>query len=386
MSIYLHECRKLLFSLAIWGFVLLAMGLNLFLVGGSFADPYSRWVGTTAHVTGASLTGDYSNRLAQVQVPPEQSPLQDQLRAETEAAEEIYANYSTRYIADSYIAAGKLTPVWADKMHAKYDALQQEVNRKAAKGESLSLYFASATYSMHQQLFSQLSGFLLTEGGLLMALLIFLSVGYETLHRTEAVVCSTRTGRRVNLLKLLAALSIGLLFYGLLSAVTYASFFQLHDYGAIWQSHVSSLFNYRHDLLTGVRPFIAWGSFTVGTYFLATYGLSVGVILCFGLLAYIIALVCRQLYLGFFLFLAANACMVLLPMRIPASWPISFGVKFYSIFSPVWLWLKRSLWFTDGDADIVWRYFEIKGLAASAVVLILLCLLAAAFYKRRDLT
>jgi hypothetical protein len=168
--------------------------------------------------------------------------------------------------------------------------------------------------------------------------------------------------------------------------VTYASFFQLHDYEAIWQSYVSSLFNYRHDLLTGVRPFITWGSFTVGTYFLATYSLSVGVIICFALLAYTIALVCRQLYLGFFLFLAANACMVLLPMQIPASWPISFGVKFYSILSPVWLWLKRSLWFTDGDSDIVWRYFEIKGLAASAVVLVMLCLLAAAFYKRRDLT
>lgn len=386
MRLYLHECGKLFRSLAVWGFVVLCMALNLFLVWSSSGDSYSGWVSATAHETGVALSGDYHRTLSRINAPPERSQLQAQLQAETAAPVDIFDDYSTQYIAEIYSKVGKLTPVWAEKVNGKYDALQQVVNHKGARDESLSLYFASSTYSMHQQLFNQLPGWLITESSLLMALLVFLSVGYETIHQTESIVCSTRTGRRVTLFKLLAALSAGFFLYALLSALTYGFFFHIHDYGSIWQSHVSSLFNYRADVLTGPRPFITWGSFTVWTYFLAVLSVSMGLILCFALLAFIISLLLRHLYFNFFIFLAANACLIVLPYYIPSTWSSGLFVKFYVIFTPVWLWLKRSLWFTDGDIDIMWSYFEVKGVLISLFTLLVLCLLTAAHYKRRDLT
>lgn len=385
MSIYLHECSKLMRSTAIWGFVILCLGLNLLLVWDNYQDPYARLISSTAYETGVILDDEYQHSLSQINVPAEQRAPFDYLQADTSDAIDVFDTYSTDYIADIYIGATQLTTDWAEKMRAKYASLQQVVDNKAASDESMSLYFASLTYTMHQQLFKLISGWMLTEGGLLLTLLMFLSIGYETIHRTEDVVCSTRTGRRITYFKLLAALSIGLLMYALVCFLTYMLFFQIHDYSAIWPSHVSSLFNYRMDVLTGTRPFITWESFSVKTYFWATLGIRVGVIICFSLLAFIIGILIRHLYLSFFVFLAVNVGMILLPMYISSSTSISLWVKFQMILTPVWLWLKQSLWFTDGDMDIIWPYFEVKGLFASLFILIILCLLSAMHYKRRDL-
>ena len=71
-----------------------------------------------------------------------------------------------------------------------------------------------------------------------------------------------------------------------------------------------------------------------------------------------IAIFIRNQYIGFLVFLIINVTFVILPMQIPQTWTVWLYARYFSMLTPVWLWLKHSIWFTDGDADILWRNFE----------------------------
>ena len=56
--------------------------------------------------------------------------------------------------------------------------------------------------------------------------------------------------------------------YALLALFTLGPYLLLWDYRGIWDSSVSSQFNYFVDMLYS-RPFLTWADFTVGSYFAA---------------------------------------------------------------------------------------------------------------------
>ena len=231
-----------------------------------------------------------------------------------------------------------------------------------------------------------MTGRLLVEGALISALLVLLSVGYANNHRTEDIVYSTKKGRGILRSKMTSSLSAGLGAYNLLALFTYLVYFGLHEYGSIWGSNVSSVFNYRYDVIAGFRPFVTWYSFNVFTYFLAMLGMSIGVILCFSLMAFSVGVWIRNHYIGFIVFLAINAIFVALPVQIPQTLTAGLYVKYYFMLSPVWLWLKHSIWFTDGDVDILLPHFETLGLCVSLLILTTFCVFAAIYFRKRDLT
>jgi hypothetical protein len=271
-------------------------------------------------------------------------------------------------------------------MQDKYSALQKVVEKKAKNNESLTLYFAAATYNQHQLLFNSLTGLLLIEGVLVSVLIILLSVGYENVHRTEDIVYSTKRGRRILHSKIKASISMGLYTYAILAIFTFLVYFRVNEYGSIWGSSVSSIFNYRFDVIAGYRPFLTWYNFNVLTYFLATLGMSAGLILCFSLMAFGIGVLIRNHYIGFLVFILVNAVFIVLPSLIPSKLTVGLCARYYSMLSPVWLWLKHSIWFTDGDVDILWPYFEALGLCVSFLVLTTFCLFTTIYFRKKDIT
>lgn len=167
--------------------------------------------------------------------------------------------------------------------------------------------------------------------------------------------------------------------------VTFVIFFIRNDYSGIWGSSVSSIFNYRNDMIAGVRPFVTWHSHSVFTYFLATIGMSIGLICSFALMAFMIGTVIQNSYISFFAFLIINALIIVIPLVVPTTTIISYYIRYYSMLSPVWLWLKHSLWFTDGDMDIIWKSFETMGLLVSILALTACSIWAVARFKRKDI-
>lgn len=386
MTIYWYEIKKLLSSVAVWGFIAICLTVNILLAVNSSGDKYADFVGAISSDTGHVLNQSFYESLSGLSTSSEQADLLEQLKFDTDNVTDVFDDYSTKEIGESYIAASGVTGSFAESIREKYSLLQKVVNEKGEKNESLSLYFAGATYTRHQQLFNSLIGWLLVEGILTSVLLVFLSLGYERNQRTEAIVYSAKKGRSILGVKISASISAGLSLYILLALFTLLIYFTANDYGNIWNSNVSSIFNYRYDLIAGFRPFVTWHSFSVVTYLVAMLGISTGLIICFSLMAFGIAVLIRNHYIGFLIFIAINAVTVVLPMQIPQTLTGGLYVGYYSMLTPVWLWLKHSIWFTDGDVDILWPHFETLGISVSFLTLIIFCMLAKTYFRKRDLT
>jgi hypothetical protein len=386
MALYWLELKKLLSSAAVWGFIGVCLLFDVYLAVSSSGDQYADFVGAASKDTGYLLGQSFHEKLSQLTGGGDQAKYLERLTSDVYDVADVFDGYETKGIAESYIAAAGATGGFAGKIRDKYSALQKVVDEKAAKDESLALYFAGATYSRHQELFNGLMGWLLIEGILISTLLVLLSVGYENSHKTENIVYSTKTGRHILRSKITASISAGLGAYALLALFTFLVYFSVNEYGSVWGSSVSSVFNYRYDVVAGYRPFVTWYSFSVLTYFLAMQGMSAGLILCFSLMAFGIGVLIRNHYIGFLVLLTVNAAIVVIPSQIPKTLAAGFYARYYySMLSPVWLWLKHSMWFTDGDVDILWPHFETLGLCASFLLLTALCILAAIYFRKRDL-
>ena len=385
MRIYWHELKKLLTSVAVWGFVAACLLFNIVIIGNS-GDQYADFVSAVSKDTGYILDQSFYEKLARIAESGKQSEYLEQLQHDTDGVTDVFEGYETKSIGERYIQVTGSTGYFAKLMLDKYSALQKVVNEKAKNDESLTLYFAGATHYRHQLLFSTLMGWLLTEGALVSGLLVLLSVGYEQIHGTESIVYSTKKGRQVLRPKLAASVSAGLGVFALLALLTFLIYFSVNEYEGVWRSSVSSLFNYRIDLVTGNRPFITWYSFSILTYFMAMLGMGLGLVLCFSLLAFGIGMWVRNSYIAFLVFLVVNAVTVVIPLQIPQTMPVGLAIKYFAVLTPTLLWLKHGIWFTDGDIDIVWKHFETLGLVVSLVVLTALCVLAVNHFKRKDFT
>ena len=385
MRLYCYEIKKLLSTVAVLGFVGICLIFNILLAINFSGDKYADFVGIISNDTGHILSSNFYEKLSHLREDNEEMELLEQLKFDTDNVTDVFDHYDITKVGESYIAATGETGRIAESMREKYSELQKVVDKKGENNESLTLYFASATHYRHQQLFNHLIGWLLNQGILITVLLVFLSLGYERTQRTEGIVYSSKKGRKVLLTKFGASISVGLGAFLLLCFFTLLIYFALNKYGAIWSSNVSSIFNYRFDYIAGYRPFVTWHSFSVMTYLAAMIGLSTILILCFSLMALGIAIFIRNQYIGFLVFLIINVTFVILPMQIPQTWTVWLYARYFSMLTPVWLWLKHSIWFTDGDVDILWRNFETLGVAVSLFVLVLFCMIAKIYFRKRDL-
>ena len=377
MGLFGHELKKIAQSPALIGFAVLCLLFNMFIVlvdGGG--NEYANYIARVSHETGFRLGADFDERVNSLE-PGEHAAL---LRLQTYGMTDVFDGYTTGYIAEAYIARLGLSGMVADLMIGKYARLQYAADARFEAGEGMTLYLAGATFWRHEMLFSALMGALLFQGILLAALIMLLSLGYEHSAKTELVVYATKTGRRVNRAKFMAGASAGLSAYALLAAVTLTVYLNLNPMGGSWGSSVSSGFNFVRCML-GPRPFVTWHGFTVFTYMLASLGVSVGIVLCFALMAYAAGLWIRNSYIAFLILALINFASVTLP-------GIVFGATmpaFILALSPIWLSLQQGMWFTDGGSNILWAHFETIGAIVSLVLLAVICVWSSARFRVRDL-
>ena len=375
MSIFKYEIKKLLFSPALLIFIVLCLGFNIIISSSGWFYDYPDYIAEASKTTGYKLGAEFDEKLAGLE-PDEFRAL---LAEETAGVTDIFDDYNSAYIAEAYINRLGLMGYAADAMRNKYAQFQKAVDKKAETDESLSLYFAGATTYMHKNLHSETMSVLLLECGLLSALIMLLSIGYEQHNRTSHIVYATKTGRKIMSYKLFASLTAGLTAFAVLTVLTLAVYFVFNDYGNVWGSSVSNVFHYILDIFAGKRPFITWQSYTAATYLLAALGITALLTVCFGLMAFVIGMWVKNSYVGFLLFVIVNAgCVVF-------SFVASGLPQFFAVLTPVWLWLKRGIWFTDGGADILWKSFETLGGFASLLMLAGLCAISAITFRKRDI-
>ena len=375
MSIFVHELKKVLLSPMLIVFLALCIGFNLIGIGGAY-DDYADYVAGASKIVGYKLGAEFDEKITAL----EPCEMKDWLIEDTAGITDVFDGYDTAYIADAYIKNLGLTGYAANATRSKYEKLQNSVNAKAETGESMTLYFASATTYKHDHLYYNTMLFLILQCGLLAALIMLLSVGYEHHSRTTHTVYSTKVGRKIMRYKMFASLTAGIVAFVVLTSLTLAVYFAANDYSNIWGSSVSSGFHMINDLLVGgERPFVTWQSFSVLTYLLAALGITALLTVCFGLMAFVIGILLKNTYISFLIFMIINAGCIAFALAF------SGAPQYVAVLSPVWLWIKRGLWFTDGGSDILWKNFETTGGFASFLILVVFGLISAVLFRKRDI-
>ena len=130
------------------------------------------------------------------------------------------------------------------------------------------------------------------------------------------------------------------------------------------------------------KPFLTWGSFTLGEYFAAQMGLSLGLLLVFSLMGSAAGLWLKNSYIAFlavfgFLFAQFAAPMLL---SDAGCWNGYIAATFF----PAVLWHTQPLWFTDGGISTVVPWQESWGICLNLVLWAGIFLLAYRRFRRKD--
>jgi hypothetical protein len=345
MRVYAYELKKLLQTPAIVGFVLLSLIVNAVIVFASYNDYLF------------------------AEPPADVSVLTDHFD-DYDAAAIIGGKYVGRYA---------LTGEYAENVLDQYVRLQPVIDNYGANDAGLSPYFGQNTRYLHRLLFRTLFGAILAETGLLALFLALLGAGYESIRNTESVVYASRIGRKIQRMKLAAALTASAGLFVLIAAMTFALFFTRFDWSAVWSSNVSSLFN--TSVTEYWKPFITRQSFDVLSYLWACTGVAAGITICSCLLGFAAGLFLRSAYASCIAAVVLCGLMFIVEPLAPVGGYIRNALN----LTPVQLWVNVGDWFTDGYADILVSNFEYWGVIASLVLLSGLCAVADDLFRRKDL-
>jgi hypothetical protein len=357
--VYRYELKKLLFAPVLLGFAALCLAANgvfVFASHGVYRTYFAAAAELRADLAGASGAAG-GNDVA-----------------------DIFDNFDTNWISERYIARRGLSGAYAENVRAKYRQLQAAVDEKGANDVGLSPYFGIGTADLHALLFKYLFGAIAVESGLIALFAALLSLGRENLCGTEGVICASATGRTILLRKLFAALTAAAAFFAVLLGATLALYFLRFDYSAVWNDNVSSLYNHAVD--DYFKPLITWSDFSVGRLALAYAGMTAGLAFCFALLGFAVGAFIRGGYGAVLASVGLCAAMFVAEPLFPCGGALRNAAN----LTPVQLIVNIGGWFTDGDADLLWRDFERLGLALSLLLLAAASAASAFYFKRRDLT
>jgi hypothetical protein len=341
--IYKYELKKIICAPAIIGFLVLSVFLNVIIVFAGYAN-----------------TPDIDAQIDITVMP------------------DIFDNYDSSIIAERYIARHNIYGKYAENVRNKYKTLQTVIDEKGKNNDSISYYFGEQTRSRHSLLFKTLFGAIAAESCLAALFVSLLSVGYENMRNTEAVIYTSKRGRMILRTKYLASLTAAFLSFVFIIGVTLSIYFLRFDYSEVWNCNVSSLFN--SSVSEGSKPLITWGSFTVLQFVWSYAAISAGLVVCFVLIGFSIGVFMRSSY-G-----AVVVCAGLLATMYVTVPLFPYGGMVRSILnsSPVMLWLNIGDWFTDGYADILWRNFECRGIVYSLLISIIASMVAFFHFHSRD--
>lgn len=355
MRLIAYEAKKVFCIPALWGFFVLSYIFNMLLIAG---QGYER---------------DYFN---QVRIAEEKSVF------DTDEKDNVFMGYDTGKLAAFYSDIVKESSVAIRWMERKYALLQPRVEHLAKSGAALDFYAGDITYESHQFLFSSLMRAIFAESSICAMLVVLYLMGYEQINRTVGQVCVSRTGRWLWGDKLAAAVLSAVILYFLLVGVTLLVYFNLWDYSGVWQNSVSSRFNYLTDMLY-TRPFLTWHDFTVGEYLVAVLWLGTALVVVFGLMAAVCAMVLRNVYgaaLALALVLFGGIGLGSLFSQCKA-----WGMYFISTMQPSAVWLSVNVWFTESGISTFLPWQEVISVAFHLMVCGIMVMISLRCFMCRDI-
>ena len=379
MSLIVYEWRKLFRLPALWAFLALSLLFNALLIctRSEWDRAFFNETSADAALLGQRVDEPFLDGLAALPGTENRSVL---LQSVT-GLENTFATYDTGILKEFYTEVVQASSAVSSWMAWKYDALSARVDHLAQTGAGMDLYAGPVTQGSHQFLFGTLMRSILGETAVAAMLGTLYLLGYEGMHRTESLVCASRTGRHLRRTKVLAALAASAMFLALAAVPTLGFYFTRFDYGGVWSASVSSQFNYLSDMLL-IRPFLTWGDFTVAGYLAAALALGAALTASFSLLAALCGTLVRSPYLaalaaGILCFGGLGLTSALGNLKLWVGYALS-------CFQPIVVWLCCGGWFTELGLNAVLPWQETIAVAADLLLLGMGTALALRCFQRKD--
>lgn len=381
MTLFSYEWRKLFHLPALWGFLLLCLIFNWYLIGTTSysREPFNQVSAVTAQL-GQRVDEAFQAGVA-TQYP---DGIRDTLAATAAGMENIYEDYDLASLSRFYQSRVGNSPVASDWMAWKYRLLEPRMEHLAQTGAAMDLYagpWNDQTHSSFQFLFGTLFRAVLMEAAVLGMLSGLYLLGYEEISRTGQQIASSRVGRRLYQTKVFSGLAAGLALYVLLAIMTLLPYFTLWDYGGVWGASVSSQFNYLLESMLR-RPFFTWADFTVVGYLAATLAVGGGLTAVFCLLAAVCGILVRNIYLS-----ALTLGLICLGLLTAVS--VCGGLKWWTLYfiltlQPMLTCLSSGGWFTEMGMSGAVPWQETASVALNLTLLGLGVMLALKRFSRKD--
>lgn len=291
----------------------------------------------------------------------------------------VFSGLDGQMIAESRIDRYGVNGAAAGHIREKYFKLQPVIDQKALEGDALSVYLGSGSPYLHSLLFHTVLRLIWGELILLALAVTLLSLTYENLRDTEAIVYSSLIGRRLPRIKLAASI-ISLI--GICLALLVPSlgvFFSRFDFSSVWGENVSSGFNFAPHAYGS--PLITWKSYTFGGYFWSVIGLGIGLALLACLIGFVLGQLFRSAYLAF----SITSLFLGLPFVLKPLFGIGTIIRSALNLTPFGLWLYSGSWLSDGPADIIWSQFEMRGLIIGYIIGLTAAIVSSALFKRKEI-
>lgn len=291
--------------------------------------------------------------------------------------DESYGEIDIQKLAEAEINKYNLSGNAAETLLHEYEKFSDRFDEMVQNGEHKQWFFAGKAYFMHSFLFKTVFLHIIIEALLLIVLTTALITTYEFESKTHLVAYSTKRGRKLMKNKLLASVTVATIIAVFLFAITLGTFFTVFDYSHVWNTSISSAFNWEYNF-----PNVAWWDQSVGVFLIGVIALVFIVLLLFVGLTFAISIAVKNSYISFFLMAALFVLMWLLPSFMPKASILLF-VSAYTL--PTLLWAISSA-FMGSSGLIMFENFEWMTIGCWTVITIAVSFMSYKRFKKIDVS
>ncbi|QTD41266.1 hypothetical protein [Sporosarcina sp. Te-1] len=283
-------------------------------------------------------------------------------RSIDENYEEIDVGKDGEVALKRYQLSGKA----AETYLAENEKFAKRFDEMIRNGEHKQWFFAGKAYYMHTLLFTDLFSKMTIEILLLVILSTTFLANYEYEQRTHLVAFATRRGRRLMKDKLMASLATAFAISVLVLGSTLGVFFTVFDYSHVWETSISSAFNWEYNF-----PNVSWWDISVGQFLLAVIAVLFFSVLLISALTFSISIFIKNSYVSFFV----TAASFILLYMLPGFMPHSSNWLFVAGYTLPTLVMAIPGLFMGSSGLIFFKNFEWMTICSwTAITMILLCI------------
>ena len=237
-------------------------------------------------------------------------------------------------------------------------------------------FFAGKAYFMHSFLFKTVFMHITIESLLLIVLMTAFITTYEFENRTQLLTFSSRRGRKLMKDKLIASLAVSTVISLFLFAVTLGTYFSLFDYSHVWNTSISSAFNWEYNF-----PNVTWWNLSAGEFLVGVVVLLFIIQLLFSGLTFALAVKVKNSYISFFLV----ATFFVLAWLLPTFMPKSSNLFFVSSYTLSALVMAVSQSFMGSSGLILFKNFEWMTISCWTIITITFCIVSYRRFRKIDI-